>query len=215
MRRTLSLTLLLLAFLSTACTHPLASLRSSPERHASPYDQVRLSVPEVAFLETDGSVSHCTAFAVRINQFITAAHCLSDAVGIQIGTQAAQIVKVDGKKDLALIAVEGEPAYPLLELDAQAPEVGTEVMCLGYPSQVVVPLTFFGRVMGGRVEGEFSDVLFIDGSGARGMSGGPIVRLDNGKVVGMIRGGAAFNAQTRQDVMVYAATLAQLREFLK
>jgi S1-C subfamily serine protease len=158
-----------------------------------------------------------SAFCVAPNHFITCAHVIRsynkmDDVGMDYFADAiisiidgnrkseAYIVSIDPKLDIALIRanVDSEP----LGIDIGS-EVGYDIIAIGSPHgyENNVSTGTIGSL--GRKVYFYKgapEYMFVDLSIFPGNSGGPVIRVDNGKVVGMVTlivaaaGGYGLNA---------------------
>lgn len=77
--------------------------------------------------------NHCTAFAIKTSggqKWASAAHCVTDMQGIQIGGHEAVVIAVDTNIDIAIL--DGAPA-PGLTIAPRAPQVSDMVIVIGFP----------------------------------------------------------------------------------
>lgn len=173
-------------------------------------DMLHRTMESVAYV--DGSTGHCTAWSVRISQWMTANHCVKYN-DLTINGVEVLIVKQDEKADLALL--QGPKVTPL-ELAKQAPELGDDVYSFGWPGEYpsMKPIFFHG-VFNVDPENDATlkhDMVGIDSQNGFGMSGGPIVNRD-GKVVGMTE--AIVRDPDSFMVEAYSQTLKDIKKFLK
>ena len=176
---------------------------------------------EVLTIPTLGA--HGSAIAIGVNRFITCSHViepLRKAKGsLQLAAASRQgppeitylVRKVVGNPNLDLAAMTASPtageATPLV-LDTEVPEIGTDVVCLGIP----FPDTK-GHISGGerkmdiKISLPFRAVKGIVASGLHdessfevdvqlnpGMSGGPVLSIETGLVLGMCQGFRHFQS---------------------
>lgn len=130
----------------------------------------------------------------------------------------ARVVRVDGRDDLALLALDHAPplaAAPLVPFPDPA-SVGAPVAILGYPLGLDTPMAGSGTritakpTLGvGVVSKSMEDVLQIDAFAGQGSSGSPVLDAE-GRVVGVVFGGARESAGR----IVYAVPGARLARFV-
>jgi serine protease Do len=122
---------------------------------------------------------------------ITNNHVVDDAKEVKVkfpdGVEhTARVVGTDPDTDVALLKIDGQKAFPYLELGAAAPHVGDWVVAVGNP------LGLGHTVTAGIVSGmgrnipnmPFETFIQTDASINPGNSGGPLIGVD-GKVVGV------------------------------
>lgn len=138
----------------------------------------------------------CSAFAVRVRQYVTASHCLGDGELVTMKDTPTKVIKEDKVNDLALLEIN-EIRRPLAIGDA--PKVGDEVTQVGYgitskkafdkmrtPFLYFIPSTIIHlTIVPFNWDG---DEMAFYGNGIGGMSGGPVVDKA-GKVVSVVTGG--------------------------
>ncbi len=102
-------------------------------------------------------------------------------------------------RDIAFLQVkrsESDPDLPYFEIGAD-PGVGEQILTSGYPlvfDRVYRwPLFRFGRVSSTRYFLRDSKVLVLDMVSAGGFSGAPVIRMSDGRVLGVQKGGATGN----------------------
>lgn len=145
-----------------------------------------------------------TCFSIGQNLFMTCAHVvkkynklidtnLQDKIqNIEVYVvknnirQRAKVLSIDGAKDIALL--EAEINMPYLDL-AFDPMVGEDIIAVGSPHGFDNNASF-GTIgsLGQKVfdiEGS-PEYMFVDASIFHGNSGGPIIRLKDGRVLGMV-----------------------------
>jgi serine protease Do len=119
----------------------------------------------------------------------------------------ARIAALDRQRDLALLRLEGTP-LPVLQLDATAPREGQAIALMGFPIGGVLgftPVTHRGiiasitslampaptsgqldaRAVARLREGNF-EILQLDATAYPGNSGGPVLDVNTGRVVGVV-----------------------------
>lgn len=151
--------------------------------------KIEQALKSVVFIETDEGT--CTGFVVDVTRKYvqTAAHCDGDKVWID--RVVAKIVSKDTKKDLAVFEVKDlDPTRPALKLAVKDPEIGQEVMSIGYGMGLERPL--FRKAMvsdtaltipEGNIGGPF---IALDSAFVGGQSGGPVINHE-GEVVMIVQ----------------------------
>lgn len=131
---------------------------------------------------------HGTAFHMGDGEWITAAHVIGDQDGVVLrhGSDqiAASVVGIDHVTDVALL--DGTSQASALTLTPDAPEVGSDVLAVGYPlygeSEPSVTRGVVSRLERDPLLGE---LVLTDSAVNPGNSGGPLLDAC-GAVVGMI-----------------------------
>jgi hypothetical protein len=159
-----------------------------------------------------GAGSKGTAFFVAPGYAITAAHVVGGTDGLTVelsegsrtwygrvtavrppSTGVAEGTSTYPAPDLALIAVEDGPAHMCALLGRQLPAMGSWVMVRGYTRtfdpEVVTAETETFRLTGRLETPDPGCTLLKLGLGevTKGMSGGPVLDLGTGQVIGMLR----------------------------
>lgn len=191
---------------------PFSYVRRVAQKIVGPQEQLRIdiiadSLEKTFMVEsinmTRGIRDTGSAFCVAPTYFLTCAHCIrgynkneeigsdyfSDSmISLIYGNQKveAYIIGVDPKLDIALLKsnIDSGP----LEIDVSI-EIGYDIIAIGSPHGYENNVST-GTVssLGRKVyfyDGA-PDYMFVDLSVFPGNSGGPIVRVDNGKVIGMV-----------------------------
>ncbi len=111
------------------------------------------------------------------------------------------VKRFENGRDLALLQINrkpDEPDLPFFEI-GETPRTGQEIFIAGYPlvfdKVYRWPLFRFGRIGSVRYYLRQSKVLVLDLVSADGFSGSPLIRFHDGKVLGVLKGGATGNAQ--------------------
>lgn len=110
------------------------------------------------------------------------------------------VKRFENGRDLALLQVARKPEdpdLPFFEIGESA-RTGQEIFVAGYPlvfdKVYRWPLFRFGRIGSVRYFLRQSKVLVLDMISADGFSGSPLIRSADGKVLGVLKGGATGNA---------------------
>ena len=127
---------------------------------------------------------------------ITANHVLEHETGLKVtvsrksGTWEADIVRVDPTHDLALLRIDAHPhgAAPLWETGVKRlPSPGDPVVLVGSP------FGLGGTVTTGVISRVSKKTIQTDAAANPGNSGGPLVDLKDGRVVGVLVAGGGEN----------------------
>jgi serine protease Do len=179
--------------------------------------------------ETQNKVqlSFGTGFAVTDDgYFVTAHHVIRDKAQVLVGPVArnkwrvAQVVKVDPKRDLALLKARLPlPGLPLAEW--RGVPIGLEALVIGYPQprfQGLSKKITQGLVNGDRNEAGDEGYFQLSAEIQKGNSGGPVLAPD-GSVIGVVRAklNALSVAEKTKDLpqnVNFALKSAQLKHFL-
>jgi len=110
------------------------------------------------------------------------------------------VKRFENGRDLVLLQMNrkpDDPDLPHFEI-GEAPKTGQEIFVAGYPlvfdKVYRWPLFRFGRIGSVRYFLRQSKVLVLDMISADGFSGSPLIRFADGKVLGVLKGGATGNA---------------------
>jgi uncharacterized membrane protein YhaH (DUF805 family) len=165
--------------------------------------------PSVAYIEcraTDGEEDSGSGFIVRstrrTTEVITAAHVV--ACGGSIGVTfrgrrraVARVVVLDRDRDVALVRTSAGPMPALVLAHMSQARPGRQVAIFGYPrvslgfvgfGDKLQPTIHMGIISAVRLDG---NLLQFDAASDFGDSGGPVVDLSSGAVLGIVQGGAA------------------------
>ncbi|RKX30609.1 MAG: hypothetical protein DRP71_14755 [Verrucomicrobia bacterium] len=173
-----------------------------PDRRKPQYEAIMRSVVTVKVMSpvaepgTNGTVamekSHGSGFFVDDNGLIlTNHHVIGDSMDISVicdGTEyPAQVLASDEWADLALLQIEHlDSPYLKVAEERDAAAVGEEVVVVGSPLKSELDYSVSrGIVSSYRVMGGYS-FLQTDAAINEGSSGGPVVNLRTGEVVGVV-----------------------------
>ena len=137
----------------------------------------------------------CSSFSINKAKgyWATANHCAAESQTVAKGMAIVYVLQ-DPKADIAVYQANHAEA---LHIARDNPQVGDDVVMIGYPYGSLDPVPFFGRVsgLGVRLTNDMTHDLF-NILGLPGNSGGPIID-NSGRVVGLAQqstqGGAAHN----------------------
>ncbi len=192
--------LLLVLFIVSAPTAALADQRSDVYRQAK-----AATVLVAAIDDASHSLSFGSGFLVdQDGLFVTNAHVIEGStrlfvyVGDETVFTGSKPVATDPDLDLTAVRIQPVRADPLV-LTPEVPREGTETISVGYPRitdilqmgftlhPTIVPGTVNGTVQGpSRSRGRFAAFIQTTGHIHSGSSGGPLVSLESGQVVGMV-----------------------------
>ena len=178
----------------------LANQRGDVFRHAKAATALVLAVNDAT-----ESVSLGSGFFINANGLlVTNAHIIEESKRVYLYVRdrnvytTPEVVAVDPDLDLAALRIH-RTGVDAIELSADIPDEGTDVLAVGYPRiQDILQMGFAlhatistGSVSGvaeGRSRTKGRQVPFIQTTGILnfGNSGGPLVRADSGEVVGML-----------------------------
>lgn len=175
---------------------------SVPERRKPEYEAIMRSVVTVKVMspiskpDANGTLSmeqsHGSGFFVDdAGLILTNHHVIGDATDIRVRCDEleypAQVIASDEWADLALLQIENMES-PFLEVASErdAAAVGEEVLVVGSPIKSELDYTVSrGIVSSYRMMGGYS-FLQTDAAINQGSSGGPVVSLRTGEVVGVV-----------------------------
>lgn len=223
-RRALQFLLIALLIASISSSYSTSAFAAPELDPTTPLGRAFLGTAKVASPYGTG-----TAWAWRVDYlrdriyWLTCAHVVCGQVDPQTrvvevdGARAvATVLKMDRLRDLALLQSARFPGVLPLPLSDELPGLGVEVAAPGAPHGDP------GWVHFGHVAAPFPIVpyglstvpslrLAIDAY--PGMSGGPVIRLDNGRVVGMIQ--AIFTPNGERTDCTIAVTCESIRGFVE
>lgn len=141
-----------------------------------------------------------TAFATQFGTLITAAHVITPCPGDDVevtypsGERRKAVVRaIDSPRDLALLSVEAPPPTLAFHLEESTTEVtvGSLVCTWGYPEGYdgLSPLLSVGYLSGSQtvpLDGPPVKQWVVNGAFNPGNSGGPLILLETGRVIGVV-----------------------------
>jgi serine protease Do len=150
---------------------------ASPGARASPQRRVTTSQGSGFFISPDG-LAMTTYHVVAHNRKI-------EVVTDNGKTYPAKLVGADPKTDLALLKIDAEREFPVVEMSEKAPRIGEWVLAIGNPFGLGGTVTA-GIVSAGAREilSPYNDFIQIDAPINQGNSGGPTFDA-TGKVIGV------------------------------
>jgi S1-C subfamily serine protease len=221
-------------------SHAEAATRAELIRHAKTATVLIVAVNDAARSISMGSGFFVTDDGV----FITNAHVIETHsrllvyINNEMVSVSPEVIAVDPDADLAAlrIHVTGAPTVPLA---VENPEEGSEVITVGYPRITDIlqmgftlhPTVGVGTVSGmaqGRSRTSGRQAAFVQTSGVLnfGNSGGPLVDMHSGQVVGMVvttvpylerakdKSGAAIGSVSMKSGIGYSIPAPVIREWL-
>jgi S1-C subfamily serine protease len=139
----------------------------------------------------------CTSFHIGGGYFLTAAHCFHDAVLVSGVTviddrgerHRAALINRDSKRDIAILAVDDfhGPALKLWGPSDGAVKMGSETLTLGFPGYYGTDFIFEHSRVQDQLVLRDTRVFIAKEAAYKGQSGGPVISVANGKVLGLVR----------------------------
>ena len=125
--------------------------------------------------------------------------------------QRAKVLSIDGAKDIALL--EANINMPFFDLDFE-PRIGEDILTIGSPHGFDNNVSF--GTIGSLDQVVFTNegapnYMFIDASVFHGNSGGPIVRVEDGRIMGMV---SAIISQSGEYGLNMGIPSVYLKEFI-
>jgi len=170
-----------------------------------------------------------TGFLHRGGSVVTAEHVIRNASEIILfsstGDQInASTLASDADLDIALLSVEAQVSHPALPISDQAEvAIGSQVTTWGFPEGYAgrIPLLSVGYLSGIDVSrltsGSILQKWVVNAAFNRGNSGGPLLNIETGEVIGVVSSKLAPISQTARSALealssqssgfVYTATL--------
>lgn len=127
----------------------------------------------------------------------------------------ARKVYVDSFTDVAVLEVsaDGRP-HPVAPIEcAQAPEVGEGVGAFGHP--LGIPFTGTRGIVSGKTNRFLTDLVQIDATVDHGNSGGPVISLRDGRIVGIATAGAGGDKSDRLNFATPMKDVCRILELLR
>ncbi|MEI6521342.1 MAG: serine protease, partial [bacterium] len=140
----------------------------------------------------DAPTATGTGFVVNANGYlITCAHVVTGAkkINVAIGTKNwdANVLRVDEKRDLALLQINAKELTPLPIANSNQVELGQEARVFGYPISNLLGNDI--KVTRGTISGislrDEQKIIQIDAAVNPGNSGGPLTN-EKGEVIGVV-----------------------------
>ena len=165
--------------------------------------------PSVVHLTADhGS---CSAFYVGHGLFITASHCIkpdaehiiSDLNGDVYGVRP---ILVDRDRDVTVFESEGFDGMPLKLWNERifgAPKIGSSIVSMGFPGYYQQDFVFEEGSILDRRRMNGVDAIISRELAFPGESGGPVISLQNGQVIGLVHALAERITPLDNDVEVH------------
>lgn len=193
---------LLLLFLA------LVSLSLSPSTESAKWDRATRSVRRLVAEFPEQPSFICTTFLINPKEkvWLTAGHCVGEILEgkddahpdtiiwypLSIDDDPANVVVADLILDLAVLRTSTIRSVAPLPLSPDEPQAGAPVAIVGFPYGHPVPYIKPVMILNPRVENtvapeEWPFFTALDGKGAPGMSGSPLVNAQ-GQVVGIYLG---------------------------
>lgn len=162
----------------------------------------------------ESDAGHGTAFHIGDNDWLTAAHVVTDTMEVTLRHGAQQLTAlvtgIDYDTDVALLSARSDNASALVLTDI-APSIGTDVWAVGYPLYgESEPSVTRGVVSRFERDGSLGELVLTDAAVNPGNSGGPLVGAC-GAVVGMV---VEKIVGTEVEGVGYAVTVAELKSQL-
>jgi hypothetical protein len=155
--------------------------------------------------------SSCSAFHVGHELFITAGHCLELDEEYIIRTDKDEIgsvtpILIDRDRDVAVFSSEGFEGSSLTLWNEEVyakPPIGSSIMSMGFPGYYLGEFVFEeGRILDYRVMDGVKLIVSREMS-YHGESGGPVISMHNGQVVGLVHALAERVMQVQEGVEVH------------
>jgi hypothetical protein len=165
--------------------------------------------PAVVQLLTEGS--SCSAFHVGHELFITASHCIKPDTEYVIVDHEDEVygvkpVFIDRDTDVTVFESSGFAGHTLQLWNERLygfPKIGSALVSLGYPGYYLRNFAFEeGTLLDKRVDAGVK-MLVSRGISYPGESGGPVISLHNGQVVGLVHAIAERVTPLGDDLQVH------------
>lgn len=141
------------------------------------------SVAPIQRINDDGvNTNYCTAFSINKDKgyWLTANHCWAET-----NTFAGKPIVWEAYNETLDLAIFSGPHADSLKFAIKAPDVGDELLIMGYPHGALDPIVFFGKLASqlARMTPTMSGAVF-NVVGLPGDSGAPIIDK-SGRVIGV------------------------------
>lgn len=135
----------------------------------------------------------CTAFHVGDGLFVTAKHCLKADMEINLTLQdadrilhMANIVYIDPEHDVAIIKSYKLPTAMTIWSESDGKMIpGKQIITMGHPGYYMTEFTFEVGYFVNMMDIEGNVYIMSKNLTYPGESGGPVLMVDNGKVIGI------------------------------
>jgi len=122
----------------------------------------------------------------------------------------ARKIYVDSFTDVAIIEVANDGhVHPVAPISCDAPEVGEGVGAFGHP--LGMPFTGTRGIVSGKTDKFLNDLLQIDATVDHGNSGGPVISLRDGRIVGIA---TAMTSGDKSDRLNFATPMKDVCRIL-
>ena len=155
-----------------------------------------LAIPSVFRVINRKIGSSGTGFLHKSGVILTAEHVIKDGTtnDVIVVTAAGEVVRItnivqDASLDLAALMPSHKMSGPVLEIATNAPlKVGMQVSTWGFPEgyKGLRPLLTCGYISGVDIPGKTVQRIVVNAAFNRGNSGGPLVEVVNGTVIGVV-----------------------------
>ncbi len=178
------LQIILTVLMTFGCSHTVESTISE-------------SRSSVAKLERGNAI--CSSFHIGEGYFLTAAHCFKDGVATNYavtdsagGRHRVALIRRNIEKDMALFVAENWVGQSLQlwnpQLDGDL-KLGSETLTLGFPGYYDTDFIFEWSRLQDKINLRGTRVLVVKEGAYKGQSGGPLLSVSTGKVIGLVRSG--------------------------
>lgn len=182
-------------------------------------------------VKVDTEYTTCTGFFIGKNHFLTSAHCFINNFNQKFiiidedqVKYKAKIIKYDEARDLALIEAVGvfrAKAFEFWNEDTDGKVLlGSPILSMGYPGYYLGSFIFESSyfVGEGKIDGNI-DCVICKNCVYQGESGGPMISLVNGKVIGVIDSNSErithFDSERHQhNTLGLAVSYKEVKQFL-
>jgi len=167
-------------------------------------EKVHLGVLQIMVERNRDLVGHATGFLVQ-DGLVTNSHCIrtdvEDVIALRFDDSNETPIRLElSRCDIAAESPESEQDYAFIRLsepefakrhvfefaDSSALSVGEQILFLGFPFGDPHLTSHLGYVSSIHKDNVGVDIIQIDGSVNGGNSGGPLLDLKSGKVVGIV-----------------------------